>query len=58
MAIGQSSEGTVNLNQENEDLNVSLYFSHHSKLLWAHKVKIEVKIISMVYSTSLDEQQR
>ena len=33
MATGQSSEGTVNLNQKNEDLNVSLYFSHHSKLL-------------------------
>ena len=28
MATGQSSEGTVNLSQENEDLKVSVYLSH------------------------------
>ena len=38
MATGQSSEGTVNLSQENEDLKVSVYLSHLSKLLGAHKV--------------------
>ena len=27
MATGQSSEGTVNLSQDNEDLKVSLYLS-------------------------------
>ena len=32
MATGQSSEGTVNLSQENEDLKVSVYLSHLSKL--------------------------
>ena len=33
MATGQSSEGTVNLSQDNEDLKVILYLSHLSKLL-------------------------
>ena len=33
MATGQSSEGMVNLSEDNEDLKVSLYLSHLSKLL-------------------------